>query len=587
MTQEISKAIKFYLENENDEYFKSEVEKLVAEKNEDELYDRFYRTLEFGTAGLRGIIGGGTNRMNTLVVRRATQGMANYVRKAFPEEAKTPGALRVAIAYDCRNYSAEFAKAAALIFVANGFRCYLFSELRPTPELSYTIRALHCHTGVVVTASHNPKQYNGYKAYWSDGAQITPPHDSGIISEVNTVTTVKSISEKEALDSGLLKLIDSEIDTKFWELAKSKVVRKDLIKKTAKNVKIVFSPLHGTGGLHVKKVMGDLGFEIIPVPEQMKPDGNFPTASYPNPEEPAAMKMGMELAQKKGADILMATDPDADRFACAVKTATGTMQIVTGNQMGALFADYLALTAQEYKAMPKNPVMIRSIVTSPLIDRIAKTYGIKVVECLTGFKWICGVVEKIQTAGLESYMFGFEESYGYNFGEEIRDKDGVTAAALCAEMAIYWKTKGKTLFDRLDELFTEHGVHKEKTISKTFEGASGVKTMQDIMQKLRTSHLTEIGSLRVKKIRDIQTQCEYEPRSPEKCTPIDLPKSNVLQYILEGDTVLCIRPSGTEPKIKTYILCRQELGSGTLAAAKQKANETIVLLEKAMDKILQ
>lgn len=583
MKKEILNAIHFYLENESDAVFKSEVEKLLAEKKEDELYDRFYRTLEFGTAGLRGIIGGGTNRMNTLVVRRASQGMANYLKKAFPKEAKTEAALRIAIAYDCRNYSAEFAKAAALIFVANGFTAYLFSDLRPTPELSYAIRELKCHSGIVVTASHNPKEYNGYKAYWSDGAQITPPHDLGIINEVNAVNTVKSISEEEALKSGRLKMIDSEIDEKFWTLAKSKVQRRDLIQKMAKEVKIVYTPLHGTGGLHVIKVLGDLGFTIIPVPEQIKPDGNFPTASYPNPEDPAAMKMGMDLAQKEAADLLMASDPDADRFACAVKNSDGKMQIISGNQMGALFADYLALTAKELNKNIKNPVMIRSIVSSRLIDRIAETYGVKVYECLTGFKWICGLVEEIQKAGKETYMFAFEESYGYNFGAEIRDKDAITAAAICAEMAIYWKSKNKSLFDRLDELFVEHGVHIETTISKTFKGASGVKIMQDMMQSLRAAKLKKIASFNVEKIRDIQAQSEYNPAFPEGIKKIDLPKSNVLQYFLEGGNILCVRPSGTEPKIKTYIMCRQALSSGSLAEAKTKAGKNVEELKKAMD----
>lgn len=586
MIEEISKTIKFYLENETEIVFKKEVEELIAQNNNDELYDRFYKPLEFGTAGLRGIIGGGINRMNNLVVRRAAQGMANYVKKAFPKEAKTRGELKVVIAYDSRNYSKEFAKASALIFVANGFTCYLFSDLRPTPELSYAIRELKCHTGVVVTASHNPKEYNGYKAYWSDGAQITPPHDFGIINEVNSVESIKSISEKEALDLDLLKMIDFEIDEKFWNLVKSKSMRKDLIKKMSTNIKIVYTPLHGTGGLHVKKILSDLGFKVIPVMEQIKPDGNFPTTSYPNPEDPKAMKMGMELAEKENADILMATDPDSDRFACAVKNKNGKMQILTGNQMGCLFADYIAITLQDTNTKPKNPVMIRSIVSSSLFDKIAESYGIKVIECLTGFKWICGEVEKIEKLGEQKYIFGFEESCGYNFGSEIRDKDAITATAICAEMTIYWKDKGLSLFDRLDELFKNYGVHVEKTISKVYEGESGIKTMQNMMQKLRDIKPTKIANLKVVKIRDIQTQSEYSPDFPETIKKIDLPKSNVLEFFLEGDNKLCIRPSGTEPKIKTYIMYKQSLGKLNLQETKDQVQKKVLDLEKAMNDLL-
>lgn len=585
MEEKIAQAIKFYLDNEADKVFKDEVEALVRANDETELNDRFYRTLEFGTAGLRGIIAGGTNRMNPLVVKRATQGMADYVRKAFPSEAER-GDLRVVIAYDCRNYSREFAKAAALIFVANGFTCYLFSDLRTTPELSFAIRQLHCHTGVVITASHNPKQYNGYKAYWSDGAQITPPHDSGIIDAVNTVSTVKEISEAEALKTGRLKLIDKEIDEKFWAMVESKISRTDLIAAMSRNVKIAYTPLHGTGAMHVEKVLGDFGFHVLTVPEQREPDGNFPTASYPNPEEAAALQMGIDFANREGANILMATDPDSDRFACAVRNEKGEMQIITGNQMGVLFADYLALTAQEQNRLPKHGVMICSIVSSRMIDEVARSYGVRVLECLTGFKWICGEVEKIIRKGDETYMFGFEESYGYNFGEEVRDKDGISASAVCAEMTLYWQQKGLSLFQRLDQLFAKQGVFAEKTVSKTFEGESGLKTMQKMMQTLRQSNVCEIAGCLVEKIRDIKAQCEYSPATPEKTTPIDLPKSDVLQYFLEGGTVLCVRPSGTEPKIKTYILYRSST-RGDVAQEKEKAAVQVQALEKAIAEMMR
>lgn len=585
MEEKISKAIKFYLENEKDSTFRGEVEALVKKNDEAELQDRFYRNLEFGTAGLRGIIGGGTNRMNTLVVKRATQGMATYVLKAFPKEPAEN--LRVVIAHDCRNYSKEFAKAAALIFVANGFTCYLFSDLRTTPELSFAIRQLKCHTGVVVTASHNPMEYNGYKAYWADGAQITPPHDSGIINEVNAVTEVKEISGSEALKTGRLKIIDSEIDEKFWAMVQSKITRTEMIAKMADEVKIVYTPLHGTGARDVEKVLGELGFKVLTVPEQREPDGNFPTASYPNPEDPAALKMGMDLANKVGADFLMATDPDSDRFACAVKNKNGKMQILSGNQTGALFADYIALTAKEFNKLPKKPVMIRSIVSSRLVDKIVADYGVRVIECLTGFKWICGVVEQIIQKGDETYIFGFEESFGFNFGEEVRDKDAISAVAVCAEMAIYWRTKGLSLFDRLDQLYEKYGVFADKTISKTFAGASGLKAMQGIMESLRNSNLTEIAGLAVEKIRDIKTQVEYSPAEPKKTRAVNLPKSDVLQYFLEGGTVVCVRPSGTEPKIKTYIMHQQALASENLEKTKKKAEAKVIEIEKAIAKIMQ
>lgn len=584
MTETIKQAIDFYLANEMEPAFIDEVKRLMAKKDEAALSDAFYRTLEFGTAGLRGVIGGGTNRMNTLVVKRAAQGMANYVIQAFPEEAKR-GELRVAVAYDCRHYSKEFALATALIFVANGFTCYLFSDLRPTPELSYTIRQLHCHTGVVVTASHNPKQYNGYKAYWGDGAQITPPHDAGIIEKVNSVTTVKELSKEEALATGRLKIIDKEIDEKFWRLVKSKVTRTQLIAAEAKNVEIVYTPLHGTGALHVEKVMSDLGFKLITVPEQRNPDGNFPTASYPNPEERAAMQMGMELATKKNANILMATDPDADRFACAVKNKNGNMEIITGNQMGALFTDYIALTAREQNRLPKNAVMIRSIVTSRLVDKIAAGYGVKMKECLTGFKWICGLVDDIVREGREQYLFGFEESYGYNFGEEIRDKDGITACALCAEMYLYWHSKGKSLLDRLDELFNQYGVFMEKTTSAVFEGESGAKKMAEMMEHLRTTQLSDIAGIPVELVRDIERSVQYSPQTPHKTAAVDLPKSDVLQYYLKGGSVICVRPSGTEPKIKTYILYQEPVETG-VEQTKLHAGKMIEKLEAEISKLL-
>lgn len=578
---DIKACAKQYMAEETDPKFVKEVEELLAKNDEKELFDRFYRQLEFGTGGLRGIIGGGTNRMNPAVIKKATQGLADYIIQTFPEKAKN-GTLKAVIAHDSRRYSDVFAEATALIFAANGFTVYLFSALRPTPELSYAIRDLGCDTGVVVTASHNPPQYNGYKAYWNDGAQVIPPHDNGIIEKVNTVKTVKMISREEGLKTKKLIIIDKELDEKYWKSVKAKLHRADLIKEMSKSVKIVYTPLHGTGALHVEKVLGDMGFNILTVPEQREPDGNFPTVSYPNPEDPAALKMAIALAEKESADILMATDPDADRFASAVKDTDGKMKLITGNQMGALFIDYLCLTAKEFGLMPAKPAMVRSIVTSHLSDRIAKGYGVSAFECLTGFKWICNKADEISKQEY-SYIYGFEESYGYNFSLDLRDKDGIAASALCAEMALYWRKHGKSLLDRLNELFMQYGYFCEKTINKVFPGAEGVGIMQNMMKKLRTSALKDIAGVKVVTIRDIENSCAYNPATPEKKETVALPVSNVLQYYLEDGTIISVRPSGTEPKIKFYIIHPQPVNGSDMTATRTQAEKQVQLFEQALD----
>ena len=571
----IRNRIDRYIAEETDTAFAKEVQDLRAAGDEKELFDRFYRDLEFGTAGLRGIIGGGTNRMNPTVIKKATQGLADYLIETFPEKARS-GTLKAVIACDSRRYSDVFAETTALIFAANGFTAYLFSSLRPTPELSFAIRELGCDTGVVVTASHNPPQYNGYKAYWNDGAQIIPPHDTGITKKVESVTEIKMISREEGLKSGKLKIIDTEIDEKYWASVKAKLHRGDLIKKMSRSVKIVYTPLHGTGARHVEKVLGDMGFSVLTVPEQREPDGNFPTVSYPNPEDPAALKMAIELAEKEGADILMATDPDADRFASAVKDENGKMQLITGNQMGALFTDYLCLTAKEFGVMPEKPAIVRSIVTSSLCDRIAEEYGVASFECLTGFKWICNKADELTKQGY-NYIYGFEESYGYNFGLELRDKDGIAASALCAEMALYWRDKGKSLLERLNELFIRYNFYREKTINKVFPGAEGVEIMENMMAKLRKSPLREIGRVEVWTVWDVKHSCLYNPITPEKTSPIYIPVSDVLRYFLEDGTVISIRPSGTEPKIKIYIIHPELMSENNhdLDAARKRAEKKV------------
>ena len=549
---EILQRAKDYIAQEQDEGFCKEVQDLIAADNKAELEDRFYQNLEFGTGGLRGVIGGGTNRMNTWVINNATQGLANYLIKTFPEKAKA-GQLSAVVAYDSRRFSDVFAQATACIFAANGFKTYLFTSLRPTPELSYAIRTPGCDTGVVVTASHNPPQYNGYKAYWNDGAQVIEPHDQGIIDEVNSVTEVKTISKEEAIKAGSLIMIDKEIDDKYWAMVKSQLFRPELIKEKAGEVKIVYTPLHGTGAMHVEKVLGDLGLTVITVPEQREPDGNFSTVEKPNPEEAPALKMALELAQKEKADVVMATDPDADRFGGAVPDADGNYILITGNQMGALLCDYILTSRKELGKMPANPAVIRSIVTSTFSDKICAHHGVHLAECLTGFKWIAAVMADFEKSGSHDYVFGFEESYGYNVETDVRDKDGVSAAAMCAEMTLYWRSKGKSLLQRLEELYLQFGYFEDRSISKNFAGAAGVATMKGIMAKLREEGLKTLGGQKVVSIRDIQTSTCYDPANPADKKAIALPKSNVLQFFLENGTVVSARPSGTEPKIKFYI----------------------------------
>ena len=583
---EIISRAKAYIEAEKDAGFKKEVEDLIAnaDANLNELEDRFYRNLEFGTGGLRGVIGGGTNRMNTYVINNATQGLANYFIKTFPEKA-AKGELSAVVAYDSRRYSDVFAEATALIFAANGFKTYLFTGLRPTPELSFAIRTLGCDTGVVVTASHNPPQYNGYKAYWNDGAQVIEPHDVGIINEVNSVTEVKSINKEEAIKSGKLVLIDSLIDEKYWDMCKAQLFRPELIKDKAKEVKIVYTPLHGTGAMHVEKVLGDLGLKVITVPEQREPNGNFPTVEKPNPEEAPALKMAVELAEKEKADVVMATDPDSDRFGSAVPGKDGKYVLITGNQMGVLLTDYIIHSRKELGKMPANPAIVRSIVTSPMADKICAKNGVQLDECLTGFKWIAAVMAGYEKSGNNNYIFGFEESYGYNVETDVRDKDGVSAAAMCAEMTLYWRSVGKSLLERLEELYNEYGYFQDVAIAKNFPGSSGVDTMKNIMANLRKDGLKSLGGKKVVKIRDVGEQIIYDPANPAAKEKLDLPSSNVLQFFLEGGTVVSARPSGTEPKIKFYVNATVPVDKG-LDAAKAEAKELCAAIEKEINAIL-
>ena len=566
----ITERARDYIAREKDAFFRKEVEDLLAAGDYKELEDRFYQNLEFGTGGLRGIIGGGYNRMNSLVVKSATQGLATYLLKAFPERAKIQGArsgaerpLSAVIAFDSRHYSAEFAEAAALILAANGIKTWLFSSLRPTPELSFAIRHLNCDTGIVVTASHNPPKYNGYKAYWVGGSQVIPPHDKGIIAEVNAVSEIKEMGREEALQKGLLVIIDKEVDTAYQDMVRSRLYRPNLIREKAGEVKIVYTPLHGTGAFHVETVLGSLGLKVITVPEQREGNGDFPTVAFPNPEEAAALDMAIKLGIKEKADVVMATDPDADRFGVAIPSGKpGEYVLVTGNQMGTLLADYIFLSLKETGKTPANPAMVNSIVTTGMQKKVAEHYGAKCFECLTGFKWIADVMAKCEADKSASIVFGTEESYGYLVENEVRDKDGVSAAALTAEMTLYWRSKGKSLLDRLEELYHICGYWEEMGISKYFQGPEGPAIMQGIMEEYRNNPPKTLGGIEIVRVRDIKNGAD------------GLPPSDVLQFFLKDGTVVSARPSGTEPKIKFYATCCAELGAGGLASANLAAAKT-------------
>ncbi len=567
--EEILARAKEYISFETDQFFSDEVKALLEKGDWKELEDRFYRDLEFGTGGLRGVIGGGFNRMNTLVVTRATQGLCDYLKEQFPNKP-----LSACIAYDSRRKSKEFSLATALVFAANGIKAYLFSSLRPTPELSFAIRKLGADTGVVVTASHNPPQYNGYKAYWNDGSQVVPPHDTGIIQKVLKVRDVKLMPESEARAKGLLVNIDKDIDEAYVAMVKSHLLRPELFSKMADSVKVIYTPLHGTGAMLFERIMKDLGLNVLTVPEQREPNGEFPTVSYPNPEEAAALSMAIEFGKKTHADVVMATDPDADRLGIAVPDGSGGFTLVTGNQLGSLHLDYIALTLKELGRMPPRPASIRSIVTTEFQKAIAEKYGIASFECLTGFKWIADLMRQFESNGYD-FVYATEESYGHLIEQEVRDKDGISAAALTAEMTLYWRSQGKSLLDRLEDLYREFGYFEEKGLSAYFEGEKGMQIMSGIMDAYRREQPKQFGRIPVVWTRDIKAGTAWDRAG--KISSISLPKSDVIQWRLEEGTLLTVRPSGTEPKIKYYILCHS-VGED-LAKAKAETKRKIAAIE--------
>lgn len=530
-----------------DEATKEEL-KNIAEDDK-EIKERFYKDLEFGTAGLRGIIGAGTNRMNIYTVRKATQGLANYIMK---KEAQAQG---VAIAYDSRRMSPEFADEAALCLAANGIKAYVFESLRPTPELSYAVRSLGCIAGINITASHNPPEYNGYKVYWEDGAQITPPHDKGIMDEVKAVVdynTVKTMDLEEAKSAGLYEVIGEAVDDGYIAELKKQVIHQDSIDAVGKDLKIVYSPLHGTGNIPARRILKELGFEnVYVVKEQELPDGEFPTVSYPNPEAEEAFELGLKLAKEIDADLVLATDPDADRLGVRVKDKDGVYHTLTGNMSGCLLADYEIGQRKELQGLPDDGYLIKTIVTSNLADAIAKGYGIGLIEVLTGFKFIGQQILGFETTGKGSYLFGFEESYGCLIGTHARDKDAIVATMALCEAAAYYKTQGKTLWDAMVDMYDKYGYYKDDIQSITLKGIEGLQKIQEILETLRKNPPAEVGGYKVLKARDYQADTIKDIATGE-VTTTGLPKSNVLYYDLTDDAWLCVRPSGTEPKVKFY-----------------------------------
>lgn len=546
-----------YMENYQlwceDSYFdeSTKAELLAIKGDENEIKERFYKDLEFGTGGLRGILGAGTNRMNIYTVRKATQGLANYIKIAKGEDKG------VAIAYDSRRMSTEFADVAALCLNANGIKAYVFPSLRPTPELSFAVRELGCIAGIVITASHNPPEYNGYKVYWEDGAQITPPHDKNILAEVAKVTDfhqVLTMDKQEAQAKGLYNVVGSEIDDRYMEALKKQIIHPDIIKEVAKDIKIVYTPLHGTGNVPVQRVLKELGFEhVYVVPEQEQPDGNFPTVSYPNPEDPKAFALALDLAKKVDADIVLATDPDADRLGVYAKdTKTGEYVSFTGNMSGMLICEYIMRERKATGTLPANGALVTTIVTTNMTFPIAENYGMKLIEVLTGFKFIGEQIKLFEQNHTYEYVFGLEESYGCLAGTHSRDKDACVAVMMLCEVAAWCKKNQMTLWDQMLKIYEEYGYFKEGLQTITLKGIDGAEQIKAIMEKLRKNPPKNFGELEVLAVRDYEADVRTDCKTGETAST-GLPKSNVLYWELSNNSWCCARPSGTEPKIKFYM----------------------------------
>ena len=558
----------------NDEYFDEDTKKelLAIRNDEKEIEDRFYKELEFGTGGLRGVIGAGTNRMNIYTVRKATQGLANYILK---QGGKEKG---VAIAYDSRRKSPEFADEAALCLAANGIKAYVFDALRPTPELSFALRQLGCISGIVITASHNPPEYNGYKAYWEDGAQVTAPKDKEIITEVKNVTDyhdVKTMDKEEAIKAGLYQVIGAEIDDAYMTELKKQIIHPEIIKEMADDIKIVYSPFHGTGNVPVRRILSELGFKhVYVVPEQELPDPDFTTLDYPNPEDTKAFTLALKLAKEKNADIVLATDPDADRLGIyALDTKSGEYVPFTGNMSGMLIAEYILRERTATATMPANPALVTTIVTTNMAKAISDDYNVKCIEVLTGFKYIGEQIKWFEQSGSNNYVFGLEESYGCLAGTHARDKDAVVAVMCLCEMAAWCKKHGKTVWDQMLALYEKYGYFKETQYTITLKGIEGSKQIAAIMDKLRSDLPKEFGELKVVEVRDYDRNKIVNMESGEE-RETGLPQSNVIYFDLTNDSWCCARPSGTEPKLKFYM--------GVKGSSLEDAQEKVEKLTEAL-----
>ena len=560
----------------NDDCFDDETKKELESirGNEEEIKDRFYKELEFGTAGLRGVIGAGTNRMNKYTVGRATQGLANFINKMKIENPS------VVISYDSRHMSKEFSEITALVLNANGIKVNLFDNLRPVPELSFSVRYLNATAGIMITASHNPPEYNGYKVYWSDGAQIVPPIDKGIIDEVLSIedfSLIKTINKNEAIEAGLLNYVGEEIDDAFINALKSSCLNPEIIKKEAKNVKIVYTPLHGAGNLPVQRILKELGFEnVYVVPEQEKPDGDFPTVSYPNPEDPKAFELALKLAKEVDADVVLATDPDADRLGVFSKMNNGEYVSYTGNMSALLICEYELSQKKEKGILPNNGAIITTIVSSELTKAIAENYGAKVFETLTGFKWIGEKIRKFEEENSYKYLFGFEESYGCLIAPHARDKDGISAVMALCEATAFYKNKGWSLWEQMIKIYEKYGYYREGQVSIVLKGADGAEEIKNKMAKMRSNPPTELAALNVLEVRDYQEH--VIKKADGEVYETDLPTSNVLYYELSNNSWCCVRPSGTEPKIKFYM--------GVKGSTMQDAENQLAVLSEAMKKFV-
>lgn len=559
---------------EFDEETKKEL--LELKDDEKEIEDRFYKELEFGTAGLRGIIGAGTNRMNKYTVGKATQGLANYILEQGTQEKG------VAISYDSRKMSKEFSLQTALILNANGIKTYLFENLRPVPELSFAVRELECTAGIMITASHNPPKYNGYKVYWDDGAQIVAPRDKEIIEKVRNVTDyseIKEITKKEAEEKGLFKIVRTEMDDKYIAKLKSLILNPEIVKKQGEDLKVVYTPLHGTGNTIAERLLREIGIKnLYVVPEQKEPDENFPTVDYPNPEDPKAFKLALELAKKVDADVVLATDPDADRLGIFAKDSkTGEYKDYTGNMSALLIAEYRISQMQEKEILPQDGMIIKTIVSSNLTDAIANNYGLHLYEVLTGFKNIGAIMRKEEECNGKKYVFGFEESYGCLIGDYARDKDGIAAVMALCEAACYYREKGFTLWNQMINIYEKYGYYKETQVAIVREGSQGAKEIENMMTKTRNKDVEKIGNYKVLKFKDIDKDYVKDMTTGE-ITKSGLPKSNVLYYELEDNSWCCVRPSGTEPKIKLYM--------GIKADTEKEADRKLEELKEAMVEIV-